>query len=456
MRCTARSPNSNEEEEPINTKYAIWSGPGATATILDFEQLLEGFPARQRRQHARLPRRQALSASPGGSETEVAGLRATLCGQRLSPGDRLDPRQRRRTRGLLAGGRSHRPEHAAAQRIRLGADPRDRDQRPGRHRRNGHPLGKQRIFIFKPEINLEASISGSPTVALPEEGTTTESFTVTLSKESAKPVTVGYETEDGTATVENDDYTEASGTLTFAPGETTKTIEVQIDDGDGNDEEAVENYKVRLQGTATVAPASSASTATGAIGLPGISGKLTTGPASGAAKPLSPAAGISIEVVGNTTAGQAVKQTVTSDAAGAYTASVDPGTYSLTATGLPTGQPTGFKWSPSAKCPGKRKEATCEAVPVKMANGTVVQSTVDFGYGQRDPQIENVEVLQATQLKNWDKQGPEVGIPGVGTVASYGYTGVGLAAKSQTVVRVYAQQQRAGVGPGGERAIQGI
>jgi hypothetical protein len=51
-------------------------------------------------------------------------------------------------------------------------------------------------------------------------------FTVTLSEPSTSLVTVAYSTANGSATV-GADYTTASGTLTFAPGETTRTILVK-------------------------------------------------------------------------------------------------------------------------------------------------------------------------------------------------------------------------------------
>ena len=50
-------------------------------------------------------------------------------------------------------------------------------------------------------------------------------FVVRLSAASAKTVEVQYSTADGTA-AEPDDYTASSGTLTFSPGETSKTVEV--------------------------------------------------------------------------------------------------------------------------------------------------------------------------------------------------------------------------------------
>jgi hypothetical protein len=55
-------------------------------------------------------------------------------------------------------------------------------------------------------------------------------FTVTLSDAHGEPVTVSYSTSDSGALL-GSDYVAASGTLTFAPGETMKTITVQ-DNGD--------------------------------------------------------------------------------------------------------------------------------------------------------------------------------------------------------------------------------
>ncbi|WP_419853830.1 Calx-beta domain-containing protein [Candidatus Poriferisodalis sp.] len=52
-------------------------------------------------------------------------------------------------------------------------------------------------------------------------------FTVTLSRAASGPVSVHYATNDGTAAA-GADYTAASGTLTFAPGETHKTVSVTL------------------------------------------------------------------------------------------------------------------------------------------------------------------------------------------------------------------------------------
>ncbi|NYG34495.1 type I secretion C-terminal target domain-containing protein [Sphaerotilus montanus] len=59
------------------------------------------------------------------------------------------------------------------------------------------------------------------------EGAGQAVFTVTLSNASKEPVTVRYTTADGTATG-GADYTPVTGLITFAPGETSKTIAVPI------------------------------------------------------------------------------------------------------------------------------------------------------------------------------------------------------------------------------------
>jgi hypothetical protein len=58
-------------------------------------------------------------------------------------------------------------------------------------------------------------------------GTTPAVFTVSLSAASSTPVTVNYATADGQATA-GSDYTATSGTLTFAPGQTSQTVTVSV------------------------------------------------------------------------------------------------------------------------------------------------------------------------------------------------------------------------------------
>jgi hypothetical protein len=59
-------------------------------------------------------------------------------------------------------------------------------------------------------------------------GTTSAPVTVTLGPASSSTVTVHYATVDGTAKVSDDDYVATSGTLTFAPGETSKVVSVPV------------------------------------------------------------------------------------------------------------------------------------------------------------------------------------------------------------------------------------
>ena len=66
---------------------------------------------------------------------------------------------------------------------------------------------------------------------------TSAAFAVTLDRAAVAAVTVAYATASGTA-VEDTDYTGASGTLTFAAGETAQTVTVALlqDDADESDE----------------------------------------------------------------------------------------------------------------------------------------------------------------------------------------------------------------------------
>ena len=67
-----------------------------------------------------------------------------------------------------------------------------------------------------------------------EASDVTLDFAVTLSRASRAPVAVGYATADGSATA-GSDYTATSGTLSFAAGETAKTVSVPVLD-DAHDE----------------------------------------------------------------------------------------------------------------------------------------------------------------------------------------------------------------------------
>lgn len=61
-----------------------------------------------------------------------------------------------------------------------------------------------------------------------DSGTSTLTFAVALANPSAAPVTVTYATQDDTATIADDDYDPASGTVTFAPGVTHAAVDVAV------------------------------------------------------------------------------------------------------------------------------------------------------------------------------------------------------------------------------------
>ena len=69
-----------------------------------------------------------------------------------------------------------------------------------------------------------------------EEDDATIDFLVTLSPASTDSVSVDYATADGTA-ASGSDYTAASGSLTFAAGETSKTVTVAIIDDQVEEED---------------------------------------------------------------------------------------------------------------------------------------------------------------------------------------------------------------------------
>ena len=74
---------------------------------------------------------------------------------------------------------------------------------------------------------LPALSVADATVSEGNSGTHDLAFTVTLSAAAASPVTVAYATANGTATA-GSDYAALAGTLTFAAGETSKVIHVQV------------------------------------------------------------------------------------------------------------------------------------------------------------------------------------------------------------------------------------
>jgi hypothetical protein len=79
------------------------------------------------------------------------------------------------------------------------------------------------IFDDEPRLSVNSS-----SVTEGNSGTKLMTFTVTLSAAYDQTVTVRYATQDYTARVADNDYVAASGTLTFAPGQTSKTFTVAV------------------------------------------------------------------------------------------------------------------------------------------------------------------------------------------------------------------------------------
>ncbi|MBF0138702.1 MAG: tandem-95 repeat protein [Magnetococcales bacterium] len=101
-----------------------------------------------------------------------------------------------------------------------------------------------KVTVYPEDIDANRKISVSDvSVTEGDAGTTNAVFTITLDYPSTRTISVQYNTGDDTATV-GSDYTFTNGTVTFAPGETSKTVSVPIF-GDTLDE-GNETFKLLL------------------------------------------------------------------------------------------------------------------------------------------------------------------------------------------------------------------
>jgi thermitase len=119
-------------------------------------------------------------------------------------------------------------------------------------------------------LDVAAALNAAPPVGISvrgssvvegNSGATPLAFTISLSAASASTVTVNYATANGSATA-GSDYTASSGTLTFLPGETSKTVVVDVI-GDTT-AEANETFSLTLSGASSGGTITAAS-ATGGI-----------------------------------------------------------------------------------------------------------------------------------------------------------------------------------------------
>jgi len=113
-------------------------------------------------------------------------------------------------------------------------------------------------IVTTPSINItlqdndsKPQVSIAPTLSISEgdSGTKNAAVNVTLSNPSVETVTIDYATANGSATAGND-YVATSGTLTFAPGTTSATINVPIN-GDTT-VESNETFSVTLSNAVNV------------------------------------------------------------------------------------------------------------------------------------------------------------------------------------------------------------
>jgi uncharacterized repeat protein (TIGR01451 family) len=132
---------------------------------------------------------------------------------------------------------------------------------------NATILDGQGVGTIKNDDALSALTIGDVTLNEGNSGTTSFTFTVTLTPASAFASTVDFSTADGTA-IAGSDYQGTNGTLTFTAGQTTKTISVLVN-GDVTTEPN-ETFFVNLfnPGNATIADAQALGTITNDDAIP--------------------------------------------------------------------------------------------------------------------------------------------------------------------------------------------
>ncbi|MCY3672340.1 MAG: hypothetical protein OXH14_14860 [Alphaproteobacteria bacterium] len=197
----------------------------------------------------------------------------------------------------------------------------------------------------EPTLSVDA-----PSVGEGDSGTAALTFTVTLSPASGKPVSVAYaDAATGSATSATDYAAITAGTLNFAAGDTSKTVEVAVN-GDTLDE-SNETVKLRLSSPANAGFAGDATAieATGTIiddDVPELSVTAGAAVAEGTAASftvsadIAPAAALTVNLDVDTTAGFAAAGTTGSQTL-TFPAGQTSASYTVNTAGDATDEPDG-------------------------------------------------------------------------------------------------------------------
>src|SRR5439155_1193797 len=103
-----------------------------------------------------------------------------------------------------------------------------------------------------------------------DSGTSSFDFTVSLTNPSDQTVSVDYATNDGTAAA-GSDYASATGAVTFAPGETSKTVSVAVNGDVTNESDETFTVDLSNPANATIADGQGVGTITNDDGVPAAS-----------------------------------------------------------------------------------------------------------------------------------------------------------------------------------------
>ncbi|AFZ37589.1 conserved repeat domain protein [Stanieria cyanosphaera PCC 7437] len=210
---------------------------------------------------------------------------------------------------------------------------------------NATIIDSQGIGTILNDDNIALLAINDVSVTEGNSGTKILTFTVTRSGLTTSAVTVNYATANNTATTANNDYVSTSGTLSFASGETSKTISVTIN-GD-TPPEADETFFVNLsnatnatiidsQGVGTILNDDASGTITGRVLADTNNDNTGDTPLSGVTIELLDSSGNAIDSDPNTSGVQPT--TTTTNSNGDYTFSnVTPGSYRIKET-----DPTGY------------------------------------------------------------------------------------------------------------------